>query len=62
MKIEADQNGNLVVKEVFNSLIMETVEGNQIAVCMRDDTFELSVIGSDDWYRADIESGTFEKV
>ena len=62
MKIDIDEQGNLVAKEVLNSLILETAEGNQVAVCMRDDTIELCVMGSDQWYRADIELGTFEKL
>ena len=64
MKIEAShiEGGTIILKEVFNSVIMETAEGNQIAICMRDDTFELTVVGSGDWYRADIKNGSFDRL
>ena len=36
-----------------------TEEGNSIAVCMRDGTFELTVPGSDRHFKVDIETGDF---
>ena len=61
MKIEVNEYGPnmLVLKEVFNGAILETEEGNRVVFCMRDDTIEISVMGSDKWYRADIEDGSF---
>lgn len=61
MKIETDGQGNIVLKEVFNSVILETEEGNQLAVCMRDDTFEMKVVGTDKWYRVDPKTGDIKK-
>ena len=59
MKIEAIDldGGTLVLKEVYNSVVLETAEGNRFAICMRDDTVEMSVVGSEKWYRADMKSG-----
>ncbi len=60
MKIEPSDldGGTLVLKEVFNSIILETAEGNSFAICMRDDTVEMTVVGSGKWYRANIQEGT----
>ena len=59
MKIDIDpaDGGTLVLKEVFNSIILETREGNQFVICMRDDTVEMTVAGSQKWYRADMQGG-----
>jgi hypothetical protein len=57
MKIEINEEGQQVLKEVFNSIILETSEGNKLAICMRDDTLEMCVVGSDEWYRADMATG-----
>ena len=57
MKIEVDEEFNLVLKEVFNPVILETEEGNKLAVCMRDDTFEITAPGSDRHWRVNVETG-----
>jgi hypothetical protein len=57
MKISVDEDLTIVLKEVFNSVVFETAEGNRFAVCMRDDTVEMTVPGSDTWYRVDMETG-----
>ena len=64
MKIEASgiDGGTLILKEVFNSVVLETGEGNQFAICMRDDTVEMTVVGSDEWYRADMSTGRIEEL
>ena len=62
MRIEVDRNGNLVAKEIYYPLILETAEGNQVAICMRDDTFDITVVGSDKWYRANIGQGTISEL
>ena len=43
MKIEVTQGGSILLKEVFNSVLFETVEGQKIAVCMRDGGFEIGI-------------------
>ncbi len=62
MKIEIDEDYTMVFKEVFNSIVLETSEGNRISICMRDDTFELTIPGSDKWFRANIKDGTIDKM
>lgn len=61
MKIEVDAKGHLVLKEVFSGVLMETSEGNQVGICMRDDTFEINVIpkkGQSQWFRVDMQDVT----
>ena len=60
MKLLGMCEGGFVVGEVYNSLILQTAEGNKFAICMRDDTVEMSVVGSDKWYRANMDEGTIE--
>ena len=44
MKIEVGENREIVLKEVYSGVLLETIEGNKIGICMRDDTFEINVI------------------
>ena len=62
MKVAVDEQGTLVLKEVFNSIVLETEEGNRFAICMRDDTVEMTVVGSSRWYKANIQEGTIEEL
>ena len=66
MKIETKiaENGEFItsLQEIFCDTVLETEEGNKIAVCMRDDTVELSVVGSDKWYRADMQTGEIKEM
>lgn len=45
---QVDVEGSMCIalKEVYDGVLMETAEGNRIAVCMRDDTFEIAVLGN----------------
>lgn len=43
MKLDVTEQGAIRLREVYNSLTLETAEGNQIYICMRDDTFEIGV-------------------
>jgi hypothetical protein len=68
MKLETDANGNIVLKEVFASLILETETGNKLSICMRDNTFEILVPARESWdsrvqwYRVDPETGTIKPI
>ena len=64
MKIEPSRidGGTLVLKEVFSSIVFETKEGNQFAICMRDDTVEMKVVGCDRWFRANMQTGDIEEL
>jgi hypothetical protein len=55
MKVDVNEHGVLVLKEIFGNTMLETVEGNQLIINMRDDTFEMSVVGSERWWRFSIE-------
>jgi len=57
MKIEVAEDYTIILKEVFNSVVFETEEGNRFAVCMRDDTLEVTVPGSEKWYRVNMATG-----
>ena len=48
MKIRAGSDGTIVLTEVFSGVMLETEEGNQLGICMRDDSFELTVIRASD--------------
>ena len=50
MKIEVNEDGNLVLKEVYNSVSLETNSGEVIHICMRDSGFEFKYEGK--WYEA----------
>ena len=61
MKVTTDENGDIVLKEIYSGVFLETSEGNRIAVCMRDDSFEINVLpkGSEgsQWHHVDMETG-----
>jgi len=44
MKIDTDKDGNIVLKEIYSGVLLETSEGNQLGICMRDDTFEINIL------------------
>jgi hypothetical protein len=44
MKIET-KNNMIVLKEVYNTILLETEAGKQLYVCMRDGKFEISIDG-----------------
>jgi len=66
MKIEVDQQGAIVLKEVYQGFLMETEEGNAISICMRDDTFEINVLPhaafSNNWWRVNMQTGTISRL
>ena len=65
IKIDVQPDGTIVLKEVYSGVLMETSEGNEIGICMRDDSFEINVIpkGSNkrNWWRVDMQNGTIIK-
>jgi len=40
MKIETDERGNIILKEVYNSIVLQSRTGDRIYICMRDSGFE----------------------
>jgi len=52
------KDGEIVLREAYSGVLMETNEGNAIGICMRDDTFEINVLPKDrtgHWHRVDMQ-------
>jgi len=68
MKIEVTEESDMVLKEVYDDLVLETAEGNRLYICMRDNTFEMyiepkGVKGVNGvQYRVNMETMTVEKL
>lgn len=64
MKIDVTQDNNLRLKEVFSGVLLETEEGNQIGICMRDDTVEINICpegkNTNNWWRVNMQKGVIE--
>jgi len=46
-KINVDEHGSIQFEEVFNSITFKTPNGQVLAVCMRDDGFEIGLSNPD---------------
>ena len=46
MQLDFNQTYNFVLKEVYVPIILETAEGNQYSIAMRDNTIEIVAIGN----------------
>jgi len=45
MKIEVGENSEIIVKEVYNGITLETNSKEKIFICMRDSGFEVNYGG-----------------
>lgn len=43
MKVDVTEKGVIRLKDVFNTVLFETDEGEKLAVCMRDGGFEVGI-------------------
>lgn len=50
MKISVNEESNILLEEIFNSIILKTRDGEEMAICMRDSGFEFKYQGQ--WYSA----------
>jgi len=50
MKITVNEENTMQLEEVFNSVLLKTSEGEEMAICMRDSGFEFKYQGK--WYFA----------
>lgn len=50
MKIDVNEDGSLLLTEVFNTVNLKTASGEELSICMRDDGFEFKY--QDAWYSA----------
>ena len=66
MKIELDDQGHIVLKEVYSGIMLETSEGNRLGICMRDDTFEINVLPKGviehNWQRVNMKTGNITRM
>ena len=66
MKIDTDQHNNLRLREIFSGVLLETQEGNQMGLCMRDDTIEINVLpngkNTNNWWRINMQTGQIKKM
>ena len=58
MKIEVDNNRQIVLKEVFNGIMLESGDKETFGICMRDSGFEFNYQGT--WYSA--QQGTVKQM
>lgn len=61
MKIDISEKGTLILKEIYAGTVLQTAEGRQLAICMRHDIIEMSVVGSARWYHVDMKTGSISK-
>lgn len=50
MKIEVEENNAIVLKEVYNGIVLKTNDNDEFGICMRDSGFEFRYNGI--WYEA----------
>ena len=50
MKVTVNQDNTIQLEEVFNSIVLKTKDGEEVAICMRDSGFEFKYQG--EWYFA----------
>lgn len=41
MKIEVGENGEIIVKEIYNGITLLSNSGEKLSICMRDTGFEI---------------------
>ena len=59
MRIDVTEDGELCICEVFDGAYIETIEGNRLGFCLRDDTVEMNVLpvsGGSRWFRVDMDT------
>ena len=62
MEIEVNEQKQIVLKKVFDTIILQTEEGDKLAIYMRDNVIEMSVAGSEKWYRTNLDTGDIEEI
>jgi len=66
MKVSTTEKGDLIIEEVYCGFSMRTSEGNEISICMRDDTFEINIMpkgeSENNWWRVDMQEKNIKKM
>ena len=61
MKVKVTEDYGIMVEEVYSGFTMRTSEGNEIHICMRDDTFEINIcpkgVDTRNWKRVNMQTG-----
>ena len=59
----------LSLEEIYCNTVLRTYEGNEVAICMRDDTIEFNVIGNrrnrsigNNWHTINMQTGEVSKL
>ena len=60
MKIEVDRNRDILLKEVFNGVGLETADREFIGVCMRDTGFECTYMANGKTTHFSLQGGKLE--
>ena len=50
MKVDVNGDGDLVLKHLYNGVVLESDSGEKLGICMRDSGFEFNY--HDTWYSA----------
>lgn len=58
MKITVNEHRDIQLEEVYNSIVLKTRDGEEMAICMRDSGFEFKYQG--EWYSA--QQGLIKKM
>jgi len=62
MKMEFNEKGELILEEVYNTLVLKTSEGDAIIICMQDDIIDINVISKNNaynrWHAVDMETSS----
>ncbi len=58
MKIEVNEDGNIVLKEVYTGVGLESNDGESFGICMRDSGFEFNYEGT----RYEAKNGIVKKM
>ena len=66
IRIGIHEDGGLCLREVYSGIRLQTAEGNEIGICMRDDTFEINVMPggehTNNWWTVDMATGTIKRL
>jgi hypothetical protein len=59
------KEGDILIERAYSGICMRTEEGNEIGICMRDDTFEINVMpggeSEGNWWCVDMQDKTINK-
>ena len=62
MTILVNERSEMILEEVYDSILLKTPEGNTFQIRMQDGdgTIEMTIAGSNKWYKANMDTGEIE--